>query len=55
MPENFPVTNELVKHLLNRGKTLEEEMAVSLDNNLHMKLIHTWPSYLYIVGWPYLH
>ena len=35
MPENFPVTNEMVEHLLNRGITLEEEMAVSLYNYAH--------------------
>ena len=28
LPDNFPVTNEMVKGVLNRGLTLEQEMEV---------------------------
>ena len=31
IPDNFLVTNEMVQHLLTRGKTLDEEMKVSLS------------------------
>lgn len=31
LPPNFPVTNDMVKGLLNRGITLEEEMKVGLN------------------------
>ena len=29
LPDNFPVTNDMVKGLMSRGKTLSEEMQVS--------------------------
>ena len=32
LPSNFPVTEEMVKTLLDRGKTLQEEMEVLLLN-----------------------
>ena len=30
IPANFPVTNDMVKELLSRGVSLEEEMKVSM-------------------------
>lgn len=32
LPNNFPVTDDMVKSFLDRGKTLEEEMKVSENN-----------------------
>lgn len=37
IPDNFPVTNEMVQNLLTRGKTLDEEMKVSSSNCLFRK------------------
>ena len=31
LPDNFPVKNEMVKNLLSRGLTLEQEMEVSIN------------------------
>ena len=32
LPDNFPVTNEMVKGVLNRGLTLQQEMEVCCNN-----------------------
>ena len=39
LPDNFPVTNEMVKGVLNRGLTLQQEMDVCCNNSVICKTI----------------
>ena len=38
LPDNFPVKNEMVKNLLSRGLTLEQEMEVNMKNSYYIQL-----------------